>query len=248
MNKSLPYTKIPYADRLWSITTGCTPCSEGCRNCWAQALLRRFPVMGGTEVKLWPNRLSQPAHTRKPSVVFVAPAGDLFHEEVPLTFRLEVIKTMRATPEHVFIVLTKRPERMRETMCCLSEIGSNVWAGVSVEDQATADERVPLLLESGWPNLWVSAEPLLGEVSLKPWLDRISWVVDGCEGGAGARPCDQDWQHDLATECRAAGVTHYSKQHRWSTADVAPGYGEIVRPPPTPEDLPFRLAKWGPAE
>ena len=239
MSNTLPYTKIPYADRAWHVTTGCTPCSAGCDHCWAQAMLRRFPAMGGTKVKIWPERLSQPEHTRKPSVIFVAPMGDLFHEDVSEFFMRQVVAMAAYCRAHTFLFLTKRPLRfMRGVADHYRCPPRNIWLGCSVEDQATADERVPLLLESGWPNLWVSAEPLLEPVSLSPWLDRIGWVVTGCESGAGARPCVDRWLYKLMKQAQGAGIPHYEKQWRGTT-------GQLYKRDPRPQDLPFRLAKWG---
>lgn len=42
----------------------------------------------------------------------------------------------------------------------------NVWLGVSIEDQQTADERIPLLLQTPAAVRWISAEPLLGPIDL----------------------------------------------------------------------------------
>lgn len=106
----------------------------------------------------------------------------------------------------------------------------NVWLGVSVEDQATADERIPLLLQTPAAVRWISAEPLLGPVDLRDALDEeghesggpqgwvstrahgIDWVVAGGESGPGARPMHPDWVRSLRDQCAAAGVPFLFKQ------------------------------------
>jgi hypothetical protein len=95
-----------------------------------------------------------------------------------------------------------------------------IWLGVSVEDQATADERIPLLLQTPAAVHWISAEPLLGPIDLRPWLTvtkqrnrMLDWVVVGGESGPGARPMDvQDWAYPIVQQCQAAGVPVFVKQ------------------------------------
>lgn len=98
----------------------------------------------------------------------------------------------------------------------------NVWLGVSIEDQATADERVPLLLQTPAAVRWISAEPLLEDVtifSLEGPIDvypemksPIDWVVAGGESGPKARPMHLEWARSLRDQCAAAGVPFLFKQ------------------------------------
>lgn len=104
----------------------------------------------------------------------------------------------------------------------------HVWLGVSVEDQATANDRIPLLLQTPAAVRWVSAEPLLGPVDLTArdylrehrdqdgnvmhGLARLDWVVAGGESGTGARPMHPDWARSLRDQCAAAGVPFLFKQ------------------------------------
>ena len=112
----------------------------------------------------------------------------------------------------------------------------NVWLGVSVEDQAAADERIPELLRTPAAVRWLSCEPLIGPVEIRggrdgcgdcdpcigghpcgPHInvlhhDGIAWVVAGCESGPGARPCDVAWMRSLRDQCAAAGVPYFLKQ------------------------------------
>lgn len=111
----------------------------------------------------------------------------------------------------------------------------NVWLGVSVEDQATADERIPHLLQTSAAVRWISAEPLLGPVDLSgeylakklggryPFpsladehrtklIDLLDWVVVGGESGRKARPMHPAWARMLRDQCKAAGVQFLFKQ------------------------------------
>ena len=190
-------TNIPYLDEVWNLTRGCTKVSAGCKNCYAETLGLRFRWGVGkfdqdVLVELRYRELSKPLHWRKPRRVGVCFMSDLFHEKVPDEFLDRVFAVMALTPQHTYVLLTKRPERMRAYLVSLAadvqdwplpvEKGSerirtatviqsstwplpNVWLGVSVENQQAADERIPLLLEAPG-NHWVSCEPLLGPVAL----------------------------------------------------------------------------------
>lgn len=220
---------------------------------------RRF-----TDVMLHPERLDQPLRWRRPRRIFVNSMSDLFHEDVPDEFILRVFDVMRrcahdggASREHQFQVLTKRPRRMLEFAkrlrfnsdandtageCALylddaprpPIILRNVWLGVSVEDQATADERIPLLLQTPAAVRWISAEPLLHPIDLARLVaghirinaltgiitgsttpanqPKLNWVVTGGESGPHARSSRPDWFRSLRDQCHAAGVPFFLKQ------------------------------------
>lgn len=194
---------IEWTDETWNPVTGCTKVSQGCKHCYAEGVADRFwgaqyPPTAGigglrprrfTDVRCHPERLDQPLRWRKPRRVFVNSMSDLFHEDVPDEFILQVFTVMWEARQHTFQVLTKRPERMREWMIRLLDRGEeardagypgsvqpwrpppNVWLGVSVEDQATANERIPLLLDTPAAVRFVSYEPALGPVDFNatPW-------------------------------------------------------------------------------
>jgi protein gp37 len=123
-------------------------------------------------VKLVPSKLDDPLHWRKPRRVFVNSMSDLFHEALTNAHINEVFAAMARAPQHTFQVLTKRPGRMLDyfrwarvanAACALWPL-PHVWLGVSVEDQATADERIPLLLQTPAAKRFVSYEPAIGPV------------------------------------------------------------------------------------
>jgi protein gp37 len=143
----------------------------------------------------------------RPSRIFVNSMSDLFHEDVPTDFIFQVFLRMWGAPDFVFQILTKRASRMRELVRTwldidrklmgqfapdalpggrgIERLGSpvdNVWFGVSIEDQKTADERIPILLQTPAALRWVSYEPALGPVD----FSRIRWP----QSGAQATYCD----------------------------------------------------------
>lgn len=144
----------------------------------------------------------------------------------------------------------------------------NVWIGVSVENQASADERIPVLLSLPAAVRWVSYEPALGPVDwrksgpestdalrfgappLDGWVRGLDWIVVGGESGPGARPFDLAWARSTIEQCRAAGVPVFMKQlgaaPRWSVEPPPPRWTERKPdhkggdPSEWPEDLRVR--------
>lgn len=196
------------------------------------------------------DRLEVPLRWRKPRRVFVNSMSDLFHPNVPRTFLDAVWSTMIEARQHQFQILTKRPARMLEFMTARAAEGwradrENIWLGVSIEDQATADERIPLLLDTPAAVRFLSAEPLLGPVDLAsidtgdstiyplwPFVDvegrgrasaeRIDWVIAGGESGPNARPSHPDWFCSLRDQCARAGVPFFFKQWgEWAPSSIA---------------------------
>lgn len=192
-------THISWADETWNPVTGCTRVSEGCDECYIERTIpfrmagRRFDHDGigaTTGVTLHPDRLDKPLHWRKPRRIFVPSSGDLFHENVPSGFIGSVWNTMALAPQHTFMVLTKRPARARALLTAWAENNwmwrrddmmwcgpltgplPNVWFGTSVENQRWADTRIPILLGIPAAVRFISAEPLLGPVTLaeRGWL------------------------------------------------------------------------------
>lgn len=180
---TLSKTKIEWAESSWNPITGCTKISPGCRNCYAERMARRlagrcgYPANNPFKVTLHPDRLEEPLKWKKPRRVFVCSMGDLFHEDVPDEFISSIFAIMWQADWHTFLILTKRPERMREFICeylpqfISGEISSpHIWLGVTAENQQRADERIPLLLQTPAAVRFVSVEPLLGPLDLGKWI------------------------------------------------------------------------------
>lgn len=242
-------SKIEWTDATWNPVTGCTRVSEGCRNCYIERTPafrihgRKF-AHGTTGVQLHPDRLDQPLKWKAPRRIFVNSLSDLFHEDVPDEFIDQVMRAMANTKRHTYQVLTKRPARMLTYLSgwwkrCYQDFESgayipvnpcpHIWFGVSVENQETADERIPLLLQTPAAVRFVSAEPLLGPVNIKKWVEcctcapdgehcdsclygSLDWVIVGGESGPRSRPCDLSWIRSVKNQCKQADVPVFIKQ------------------------------------
>jgi protein gp37 len=235
-------TKIEWTDQTWNPVTGCTKISEGCAHCYAERMSKRLAGRCGYpeashnfDVTLHPDRLDEPLHWRKPRRVFVVSMGDLFHEDIPDSFILEVFRVMgrQNTRQHTFQVLTKRPGRMKEWISeyIVDRDGKpdpfpNIWLGVTAENQERANERIPTLLQIPAAVRFVSVEPMLGPVDLSEWINPqgatarddparyslLDWVICGGESGPDARPMHPDWARSLRDQCQMAGVPFFMKQ------------------------------------
>jgi len=163
-----------------------------------------YPADDPFRVTLHPDRLDLPLRWRKPRRIFVNSMSDLFHKDVPDEFIDRVFAAMARCPQHTLQVLTKRPERMLDylsnpdrparvaraidlffenpqwTTLGIALALPNVWLGVSVENQAAADERIPLLLQTPAAVRWISAEPLLGSVDVRPYLPQRLYLCQKC--------------------------------------------------------------------
>jgi len=268
-----------YIQATWNPIAGCTHVSEGCRNCYAEHIASRFsdPGMWGYgfaertskggrwtgRVELLPHKLDIPLRHTRPRSYFVGSTSDLFHRDLSDDDIDQVLTRAQVADRHRYLILTKRPERMREYFTSLAaaedwpglngrivRMGEdshivlrwplpNVWLGVSVEDQATADARIPHLLATPAAVRFVSAEPLLGPIDMRDltvttqsgyeqWdvLDRaeaadaepgyptavLDWVIVGGESGPGARPMHPDWVRSIRDQCVAAKVPFFFKQ------------------------------------
>jgi protein gp37 len=234
-------TTIEWAEKTWNPVTGCTPVSEGCEHCYAKRMAQRlrgrcgYPEDDPFKVTFHPDRLERPLKLKKPSRIFVCSMGDLFHDDVGYSI-VDIFDVMSATPQHTYILLTKRPERMRSLFrlngpLLGSEPLPNVWLGVTAENQARADERIPILLQIPAAVRFVSVEPMLGPVDMSEWFglyqlsndkwalkvgsrwkDSPDWIIVGGETGPGARPMHPDWVRSLRDQCRAARVPFLFKQ------------------------------------
>lgn len=218
-----------------------------------QGLLNEQGRFNGV-VRLDEDALTIPLKRKTPTTYFVNSMSDLFHGNVPDEWIDKVFAVMALCPQHVFQVLTKRADRMR-AYCDFTHPGNerviairqatapfsafctdktsairfplpNVWLGVSAENQKTADERIPLLLDTSAAVRFVTVEPLLEGIILPglhcgSCLDRqvhwcadpvIDWVIVGGESGPNARPCNVDWIRSIVAQCKAADVPVLVKQ------------------------------------
>lgn len=197
--------------KAWSLVSGCLPVSPGCRNCWLRNMAHRFPrnhppgIVNDLgqwtgKVVVHPERLDIPLRTRKPQVWAIW--SDLLHEKVPWQFIIQSLEIMASEKcaNHTFLIITKRPERMKEIMFRLGEsipgnsaininletlgnFGPNIWLLITCENQEQADCRLPQALQIPAAVRIALVEPCLGAVDLTningPGEIQPSWSLTG---------------------------------------------------------------------
>ena len=142
-------------------------------------------------------------------MIFVNSMSDLFHDDVPTDIIKRIFDTMNRAPIHTFQVLTKRAERLAQLAPDL-QWGSNIWMGVSIENQDTIF-RADYLKQTDAHVKFISAEPLLSPL---PNLDLqgIDWLIVGGESGPGSRPMLEAWVMELKSKCEESGTAFFFKQ------------------------------------
>ncbi len=221
-------TSIIWTESSWNPVSGCTKVSPGCDHCYAEKVAQRFAgtkaYPDGFDVTLRPDRLDQPLRWTRPRKIFVNSMGDLFHDAVSEDFVAQVFAVMAAAPRHTFQLLTKRHARMRSLVSspgfrekvnakAASDYHhdtrgqwplTNLWLGVSAENQTWADIRIPVLVDTPAVVRFVSAEPLIAPIT-DIHAETLDWVIVGGESGPGSRPMHVEWARDLRQQCAVPG-------------------------------------------
>jgi protein gp37 len=211
---------IEWTDATWNPVRGCTKISPGCKHCYAETFAERFrgvkghPYEQGFDLRLVPEKLTEPFSWRSPRLVFVNSMSDLFQPGVPDEYAEAVSNVMVKADWHTYQVLTKRSERLTDLLSVRLRFAAeqkHIWWGVSVEDRKYGLPRIEHLRNSPAVVRFLSVEPLLedlGEIN----LPGISWVIVGGESGPGARPIRKEWVVSIREQCQAARVPFFFKQ------------------------------------
>lgn len=200
----------------WNPITGCSKISTGCKYCYAERLSKRlagrhgYPEKDPFQVTLHPERLKQPLRWNKGVMIFVCSMSDIFHEKVPDSFILQVVKIIEKSPQHTFHLLTKRPDRMVHITKSLGKWPGNVWLGVTVETKEFK-KRIDYLRNIEVPVRFISCEPLLGDLG-KIDLKGINWVIVGGESGPNARPMHLEWALSIRDQSLKNAIPFFFKQ------------------------------------
>src|SRR5882762_493053 len=205
-------SKIEWTDATWNPVRGCTKVSSGCLHCYAETFAERFrgvkdhPFENGFDLRLVPEKLADPIQWSGSRKVFVNSMSDLFHEGVPDEYIVKVARVMVAANWHIYQVLTKRAERLRELLKGKLHFAAqqkHIWWGVSVENRRHGLPRIDLLREAPAVVRFLSIEPLLEDLGVIN-LDGIDWVIVGGESGPKARPMEKSWVVSIRDQCREA--------------------------------------------
>jgi len=230
-------TKIEWCDETINPIVGCSKISDGCQNCYAEKMAWRLNRMGHPKYQQvvdaggWTGKQHCTLNPfyglpKKPKKVFVCSMGDLFHKNLRGSTIDMIFYAMREYPQHTYMLLTKRPDRMdfyfkkRVSQKCLKEI-PNLWLGVTVESPKYLD-RIDVLLKMRAAVKFVSIEPMLDFMDIKKYLywppcadgtkrSLIDWVIAGPETGPGARLCPAGAIDNLYDQCLMSGIPFFDK-------------------------------------
>jgi len=165
-------------------------------------------------------KFADPLKWKEPKLIFTCSWSDWFHKDAD-PWRDEAWEIIKATPQHTYQILTKRPGRIQRHLP--ADWGpkgyANVWLGTSVENQDVAFRAWQLVRAVAAPVLFLSCEPLLGPLEGLD-LAGIQWLIAGGESGARHRPVHIEWIRDLRERCRTANVPFFFKQWGGRTSKV----------------------------
>jgi len=234
-----------YIGETWNPIVGCDKVSEGCENCYAENMARRLSGMGKTQYIAVINSkgkwngstcfvtdaVDKPTKWKKPRLIFVCSMGDLFHKSVSFNHVDRIMEIIKSTPQHTYIVLTKRPDIMFRYFASHANPPSNIFFGVSAENQKRLEERIPYLFYLKAAVKFVSIEPMIDEVDLdvividskvevgdktyytkKKAIDLVDWVIVGGESGHKARPLLSRWVIKVKELCEKTKTPFFFKQ------------------------------------
>jgi len=214
------HSTIEWTDATWNPVRGCTKISPGCKHCYAEVFAERFrgvpghPYEQGFDLRLVPEKLTEPLRWMTPKMIFVNSMSDLFHEGVPDDYIEAVARVMVKADWHTYQVLTKRSPRLRSLLADRLRFAAkskHIWWGVSVENRPYGLPRLRDLQDSPASVRFLSVEPLLEDLGQID-LGGIHWVIVGGESGHGARPLRKEWVTSVRDQCRDAGIPFFFKQ------------------------------------
>lgn len=238
-------TKISWADHTFNPWIGCARVSPACDGCYAAHLMETRlgrVTWGGPGKGIGTRSRTSPANWRKPLAwnrkaakdgnrpfVFCSSLADVFDNQVPSEWRGDLFELIRATPNLVWLLLTKRPQNIIKMSFDAGGLPTNAAIGTTVEDQKRADLNVPALVaaknELDPAFAFLSCEPLLGPIVI-PMILEIDWVITGGETDQGqhkARPSRPGWFRMIRDQCATAGVPfHFKQWGEWTDGENVP--------------------------
>jgi protein gp37 len=171
--------------------------------------------------------------------VFCASMADVFENRRDLDARREKLwRVIEETPSLDWLLLTKRPQNIRKLAPWTSQWPGNVWLGATAENQKWLDVRVPFLVATSAPIIFLSCEPLLGPLNLEKWVAgarrgdfrKIDWVIGGGESGHNSRPMHPAWLMELRDQCVSAEIKfHFKQWGNWKPESKSDGRSRATR-------------------
>ena len=208
----------------WNLWFGCTPVSEGCRNCYMYRRAREYGMdpttIRKTQAFSLPVRKYRTGQYKglykipSGSTIYTCFSSDFFHKDAD-EWRPEAWAMIKERSDCTFFMITKRPARIEQ--CLPPDWGTgygNVHISVTCENQITANHRLPGFLTLPMAHHSITLEPLLGPVNLRPFFERYHLTIEevsvGGESGPEARICDYAWVLDIYRQCVEYGIPfHY---------------------------------------
>jgi protein gp37 len=207
---------IEWTEGTWNPWHGCKKVSPGCAHCYMYRDKKRYG-QDPTTVLRGKTTFDAPLRWSEPRMIFTCSWSDFFIESAD-PWRQAAWEIIKATPQHTYQILTKRPERVARHLPAGWPF-ANVWLGVSVENPFFYS-RINYLREVPVGIRFLSLEPLLAAMPSLP-LDGISWVIVGGESGPGCRPMKPEWVRQIREQCSNADVPFFFKQWGGARKDIS---------------------------
>ena len=212
--KKVRKTNIEWTQATVNVVTGCSPLSDGCKNCYANGMHKRLMAMGIEKYKK-PFQVVvchdirsnlEKMITKNINMCFINSMSDTFHKKVSDEYIKRLLKELEEYKGRTYFqLLTKRAERVKDF-----DYPENIWLGVTVEKEKYK-ERIEYLKQSNAKIKFLSCEPLLGDLGELD-LQGIDWVIVGGESGGNARPMHPDWVRKIQRQCEEQNVAFFFKQ------------------------------------
>lgn len=230
-------TNIGWTEKTWNPFQGCHKISPGCKYCYMFRDKLRYGQDPNVVVRS-KTTFRDPLKWDEPSMVFTCSWSDWFIEEAD-PWREEAWDIVRMTPQHTYQILTKRPERIAKHLPSdwdRQDRWRHVWLGVSVENQAEADKRIPYLLATPAAVRWLSCEPLLGALDLDAYLDPVGFqcIDPDClhRYVPFVNPSDYEETEERDPVCRDCGLvgtwTGYERGIDWAVFGGESGSDRVM--------------------
>ncbi|MGN0462978.1 MAG: DUF5131 family protein [Ruminococcus sp.] len=202
---------------VWNPWRGCKKCSEGCLHCYihkgdAKRGVDTSKILKTKDFNKPTERLKNGNYKMKSGLVYTSFSSDFLIEEAD-SWRDECWQMIKQRQDCTFLFLTKRIDRFME--CIPSDWGDgydNVVVCCTVENQSKADYRLKIFSQLPIKHKCITAQPLLEQINIEPYLHNIELVVVGGESDYYARPLNYLWVLDIREQCIRKNVSFEFRQ------------------------------------